>query len=94
LVPALPKDLIRNLGGKFLVPTIAISTVKNILMTITNDKDKYRQYAAECRRLAAKSSAKDKAILLEIADAWIACAEAAERSSSDRTNGDGPSPGQ
>jgi hypothetical protein len=44
--------------------------------------EKYRQYAAECRRLAEKSSAKDKAVLLEIADAWIACAEAAERSAS------------
>jgi hypothetical protein len=62
-------------------------------MTITDDKDKYRQYAAECRRLAAKSSAKDKAILLEIADAWIACADGAGRSSSDRANGEGP-PGQ
>jgi hypothetical protein len=42
-----------------------------------NDIDKYRQYAAECRRLAEKSAAKDRAILLEIAEAWIACAERA-----------------
>jgi hypothetical protein len=54
------------------------------------DAEKYRQYAAECRRLAEKSSAKDRAILLEIAEAWIACAEGAERSSSDRTNGEKP----
>jgi hypothetical protein len=59
------------------------------MMTMVDDIDKYRQYAAECRRLAAKSSAKDKAILLEIADAWIACAEGAERSSADRANGEG-----
>ena len=44
-----------------------------------DDAEKYRQYAAECRRLAEKSSAKDKAVLLDIADAWIACAERAER---------------
>jgi hypothetical protein len=44
-----------------------------------DDAEKYRQYAAECRRLAEKSSAKDKAILLDIAEAWIACAERAER---------------
>jgi hypothetical protein len=47
-----------------------------------DDVEKYRQYAAECRRLAEKSSAKDKAILSEIAEAWIACAERAERSAS------------
>jgi hypothetical protein len=44
-----------------------------------DDAGKYRQYAAECRRLAEKSSAKDKAVLLEIADAWMACAERADR---------------
>lgn len=55
-------------------------------------KEKFRQYAAECRRLAAKSSAKDKAILLEIADAWIAYADAAE-DSTDGADGAG-SPGQ
>ncbi len=52
--------------------------------------EKYRQYAAECRRLAEKSSAKDKAILLEIAAAWIACAERAEREASNRTSGKRP----
>jgi len=44
-----------------------------------DDAEKYRQYAAECRRLAAKAAAKDKSILLELADAWIACAKEAER---------------
>jgi hypothetical protein len=56
-----------------------------------DEKEKYRQYAAECRRLAAKSPAKDRAILLEIAEAWIACADGAERLSTDRTNGEGAS---
>jgi hypothetical protein len=55
-----------------------------------NDIEKYRQYAAECRRLAEKSSAKDKAILLEIAAAWTACAERAGRPSSNGTSGKGP----
>jgi len=44
-----------------------------------DEAEKYRQYAAECQRLAEKSSAKDRAVLLEIADAWIGCAERAER---------------
>jgi hypothetical protein len=44
-----------------------------------DDAEQYRQYAAECRRLAANAAAKDKSILLEIADAWIACAEEVER---------------
>jgi hypothetical protein len=44
-----------------------------------NDPDRFRQYAAECRRLAKRASEKDKPILLEIAAAWIACVEQAER---------------
>jgi hypothetical protein len=44
-----------------------------------DDVEKFRQYAAECRRLAHKAAAKDKAVLLEIANAWIACADEAER---------------
>jgi len=48
-----------------------------ILVNTMDDAEKYRQYAAECRRLAEKSSAKDKAVLLEIAEAWMACAERA-----------------
>jgi hypothetical protein len=44
----------------------------------TNAK-KFRDYAAECRRLARAASEKDRAVLIEIAEAWIACAEQAER---------------
>ena len=40
---------------------------------------KFRDYAAECRRLAQRASEKDRKVLMEIADAWIACAEEAER---------------
>ena len=40
---------------------------------------KFRAYAAECRRLARTASDHDRAVLIEIADAWIVCAEQAER---------------
>ena len=40
---------------------------------------KFRDYAAECRRLARTASERDRAVLIEIADAWIVCAEHAER---------------
>jgi hypothetical protein len=40
---------------------------------------KFRGYAAECRRLARAASEQDRAVLIEIAEAWIACAEQAER---------------
>jgi hypothetical protein len=32
--------------------------------------EKYQQYAADCRRLAERASNGDKAVLLQIADAW------------------------
>jgi len=41
---------------------------------------KFRDYAAECRRLARTASEKDRAVLIEIAEAWILCAEQAEAS--------------
>lgn len=40
---------------------------------------KFREYAAECARLAQRASQKDRAVLMEIAEAWISCAEEAER---------------
>lgn len=40
---------------------------------------KFRDYAAECRRLAQRASDKDRKILMDIAEAWIVCAEEAER---------------
>jgi hypothetical protein len=51
-----------------------------------SDDDRFRQYAAECRRLAQQASEKDKAILMEIAAAWIACAEQAEGKAQSATN--------
>ena len=44
-----------------------------------NDADRFRRYAAECKRLADRASEKDKAVLMEIAEAWLVCAEEAER---------------
>jgi hypothetical protein len=46
---------------------------------IEDDAKKFREYAAECRRLAKRASEKDRKVLMEIAEAWIACAEQAER---------------
>jgi hypothetical protein len=43
-----------------------------------NDANTFRRYAAECRRMAERASEKDKAILMEIACAWNACAEEEE----------------
>jgi hypothetical protein len=43
---------------------------------------KFREYAAECRRLAQRASEKDRAVLMEIARAWTSCAEEAERKES------------
>jgi hypothetical protein len=39
----------------------------------------YRQYAADCIRIAEKMGTKDKQVLLEIARAWEMRAEEAER---------------
>jgi len=41
--------------------------------------DKYREYAEECRRIARQLSPENRAILLEIANAWISRAEEEER---------------
>jgi hypothetical protein len=48
---------------------------------------KFRDYAAECRRLAQRASEKDRKVLMEIAEAWIACAEEAERKQNSSGNG-------
>ncbi|MFZ0986542.1 MAG: hypothetical protein WAN27_02265 [Xanthobacteraceae bacterium] len=41
--------------------------------------NKFRDYAAECRRLARTASEADRVVLIEIAEAWMVCAERAER---------------
>jgi hypothetical protein len=44
-----------------------------------NNAERFRAYAAECRRLAQRASEKDRQVLNEIADAWISAADEAER---------------
>jgi hypothetical protein len=41
--------------------------------------NKFRDYAAECRRLARTATEADRVVLIEIAEAWMVCAERAER---------------
>ena len=43
------------------------------------EAETYRQYAADCARIAAKMDVKDRRILLEIAEAWTMRADEAER---------------
>ena len=45
---------------------------------------KFRDYAAECRRMAGAASEKDRVVLIEIAQAWMVCAEQAERTAKHR----------
>jgi hypothetical protein len=40
---------------------------------------KFRKYAADCRQLAQRANAQDRAVLMKIAEAWLSCAEEAER---------------
>jgi len=49
---------------------------------------KFRQYAEDCRRLAAKANEKDRVALLEIAQAWIVCAEDLERRARKKQEGE------
>jgi hypothetical protein len=44
-----------------------------------DDSNQFREYAAECRRMAEQWSGNNREVLLEIANAWIDCAEQAER---------------
>jgi hypothetical protein len=47
---------------------------------------KFRDYAEECVRLAQRASEKDRKVLMEIAEAWIVCAEEAERKEKSAAN--------
>jgi hypothetical protein len=47
----------------------------------------YRQYAADCRRIAETMSRKDGEILLKMAEAWDSRAEEAERVQSKKSDG-------
>jgi hypothetical protein len=43
------------------------------------DAKEYREYAADCRRIAAMMKGEDKTKLLKIAEAWEKTAQEAER---------------
>jgi hypothetical protein len=43
-----------------------------------DDSNQFREYAAQCRRMAEKLSGNNREVLLEIANAWIDCAEQVE----------------
>jgi hypothetical protein len=43
------------------------------------DAKKFREYAADCRHLAQRANARDRVVLMKIAEAWLSCAEEAER---------------
>jgi hypothetical protein len=47
----------------------------------TNKKDaeQFREFAAECRRMARTAVDRDRMVLMEIAEAWSLCAEEAEK---------------
>jgi hypothetical protein len=47
----------------------------------------YRQYASDCRRMAAKMNAPDRHILEKMAEAWDLRAQEAERQDGGATNG-------
>ena len=47
----------------------------------------YRQYAADCRRIAKTMAKKDGAILLKMAEAWDSRAEEAERIQTKKSDG-------
>jgi hypothetical protein len=42
------------------------------------DADEFREYAAQCQRMAERVSGNDREVLLEIANAWLDCAEQAD----------------
>jgi hypothetical protein len=48
------------------------------------EAEKYREYAADCRRLAEKATHRDKDVLLKIAEAWDEQARHAEAVSKKR----------
>ena len=54
----------------------------------------YRQYAADCRRLAKTMNQKDGAILLKMAEAWDMRADDVEKAETKKSDGQGPQEGR
>jgi hypothetical protein len=53
------------------------------------DSNTYRQYAADCRRIASGMSEKDRAVLIKMAEAWESRADEAERAENKKKDGNG-----
>ena len=69
--------MIRNFD---MSKSVSIPSLKQLRCgRVMENAERFRQYAAECRRLAKTAASKDRAALLEIANAWITVAEEAER---------------
>jgi hypothetical protein len=45
---------------------------------VNRDPEKYREYAADCGRMAERAKAEDKEVLMKIAEAWEQQANLAE----------------
>ena len=71
-------------SGAFPVPTRQAGED-----TAMQDANTYRQYAADCRRLAKTMSEKDGKIMLKMAEAWDGRADEAERIQRKKTDGKG-----
>jgi hypothetical protein len=90
-----------NLNGNFAwVPSVSnwnIGNDSDVEDEMENAEDneatdiaqRFRDYAAECRRLAQRAPEKDRKVLMEIADAWISCAEDTERRKPSNKKGKG-----
>lgn len=72
--PLSRKCLIVNRKFHFAL-TLREGTLRNRM----RDANTYRSYADDCRRIAEKMNAKDKAALLKMAEVWDKQAEEAER---------------
>ena len=61
------------------VPKSDVASVAGTEEAMLRESDKFRKYAADCLRIARQMSGKDRQALLEIADAWEARAQDAEK---------------
>jgi hypothetical protein len=73
------------LDGGPLVPLLSFIPEDGAM----REAETYLEFAKDCRRLAATASDKDKVVLLKIAEAWEAQAEAAAAEATNRKDGDG-----
>jgi hypothetical protein len=69
--------MIVALANRVPVPTVgSVEELRNVMMKTA---ELYRQYAADCLRIAETMNAKDKQVLTNMAEAWKLRAQEAER---------------